>query len=121
MKPKAYIIGSIGNLADYNEYQKTFEKFAVRQRLLEATGYIVVNPMNLITPTMSPGEALKKRLRGLSSCNVCSPLTDWGECDVSLMEKDLAITFKMTVIIPSSMNIDKSCETKKAIKEVSNI
>ena len=121
MKPKAYIIGKVGDLTDYKEYQKTFEKFAARQKLLEATGYIVVNPMNLITPTMSPGEALKKRLRGLSSCNVCSPLTDWGECDVSLMENDLAVTFKMPIIIPSSMNIDKAYETKKAIKEVSNI
>lgn len=120
MKPKAYIIGSICDLTDNNEYQKTFDMFAVRQRLLEATGYNVINPMNIVKPTMTPGEAIKKRLRGLSSCDVCSPLTNWLDSDVSLMEKDFAETFKMPIIIPSSMNNDKIYETKMAIKEVSN-
>ena len=82
-----YIAGKVTG----EDYKHCVAKFATAQRILEAEGYKVVNPIELVPAGTEWEQAMSICLNALSTCDGLLLLPDWIYSEGAQMERDFAI------------------------------
>ena len=103
-KPLIYIIGKVGDLSDDEYYNSVCIKFANRKRELEALGYKVINPMELVERGSSWEYAMRICIPAMLQCKFISTLPDYTESRGGMIEYDMACKFTYKNIQPSKVN-----------------
>lgn len=104
-----YIAGKVTG----EEYKHCVAKFATAQRILEAEGYNVINPMELVSAGTEWEQAMSVCLNALRSCDSLLLLPDWRNSEGAQMERDEAILNNIEIITMYEFSIGR----RFAIKE----
>lgn len=90
----AYIAGKVTGIP----YKDVFLKFKARQLELEAAGYAVINPCELLAQSTGWNEAMKVCIYMLQFADGISLLHDWQDSKGATMEKNHADALEIEVI-----------------------
>lgn len=103
-KPWCYIIGKVGDLSDDRYYEMVCLKFDNRKHELEALGYFVINPMEIVPRGTDWNRAMRMCINAMLQCSHVSPLSDYTESRGGIIEIELAKKLDFIIVSPSKMN-----------------
>jgi hypothetical protein len=92
--PVIYVAGKVTNLP----YNEVYAKFKVKQMELEAKGYYVLNPCDLIAADCEWEEAMRISVMALSSAHYIYLLPDWWQSEGAKLERALALKLRIPTI-----------------------
>lgn len=100
-RQRAYIIGKVEDLSGDDYYAFVLQKFATREKLLCAMGFVVVNPVKLVPRDAKWCDAMKVCITAMLSCDKVSPLPDTWFSEGGMIEFNLSQKLKMPIVIPT--------------------
>ena len=98
-KKKLYIAGKVTG----EDFQKCWDKFQDAQDLLEMYGFDVINPMKIVPKGTGWEESMEMLRPHLLNSDFVYLLPDWKESKGSVIERDLALAFKIEVVEHESL------------------
>jgi hypothetical protein len=87
MKKKIYIAGKVTGLPQ----QEVVDKFAKAQKDIEAMGFEVINPIEVVKDFDMPwNKAMRMCIAGLTECDAIALLPDWSNSKGAIFEYEIS-------------------------------